>query len=241
MLKPIKFFNRGQIFFQTFLFLVFITLLTLISLFRQEQLYRALPLVYSSAVVSQVSPSPLPKLSNPKTAIIPSNSVTNNKTGKTLLDKEVLGSSNLNTLCKGEKNSWTMVPDPSHEGLYAICNVAKEKMATVDELNSAQNDYRRSHGLNALTINSGLCRIAGERAQEISKSFSHDGFEAAIKRSGLDKHSFGENIASGPLDAVHFVQWSWDRSPGHKANMLGDWTDGCAGVSGKYAVFLFAK
>lgn len=146
-----------------------------------------------------------------------------------------------NPLCRGIKEDWKMIADPAHNGQYVICNTEKEKMTTVDELNSAQNNYRREHGLNQLSINGELCKIAASRAQEIAKDFSHSGFESAVKGSGLGKSSYGENIASGPLSGVHFVEWSWDKSPGHRENMLGDWTDGCGGVWDKYAVFLFAK
>jgi len=113
-------------------------------------------------------------------------------------------------------------------------------MATASELNSTLNNYRVAHGLNSLTIDATLCAIAQERAVEITQNFSHDGFEAAVKRHNLQKSS-GENIASGPLTAVQFVEWSWDKSPGHKANMLADWTEGCGGVNGRFAVFIFAK
>lgn len=149
--------------------------------------------------------------------------------------------SSRSTLCKGVEDDWKMIPDPSHEGLYVICNTTSEKMTSVGELNNAQNNYRVEHGLNSLNINSKLCEIAASRAVDVSKGFSHDGFKSAVEGSGLEKTSYGENIASGPLSGVHFVEWSWDKSSGHKANMLGDWTDGCGGVSGKYAVFLFAK
>lgn len=158
-----------------------------------------------------------------------------------VLGENAPSDSSRNTLCKGVAESWKMIPDPSHEGLYVICNTSSEKMTTVDELNAAQNSYRVEHGLGNLNINSKLCEVAVGRAADVSKSFSHDGFKSAVEGSGLGKSSYGENIASGPLTGVHFVEWSWDKSAGHKANMLGDWTDGCGGVSGKYAVFLFAK
>lgn len=144
-------------------------------------------------------------------------------------------------ICKGETENWKMVPDPDHAGQYIICNTQSGKMTTVDELNAAQNSYRQKHGLSVLNINSELCKIAANRAVEVSKNFSHSGFESAVKGSGLGKNSYGENIASGPLSGVQFVEWSWDKSPGHRENMLSDWTEGCGGVFDKYAVFLFAK
>ena len=149
--------------------------------------------------------------------------------------------SSSNPLCKGITDPWTMVPDPSHEGEYVICNVDVEEMATLDELNNAQNEYRRDHSLNTLTIDSALCTVASQRAKEISTNFSHDGFEAAIDRNGINRSGVGENIASGPLSGVHFVQWAWDRSPGHRENMLRDWAVGCGGVYDRFAVFIFGK
>jgi len=154
---------------------------------------------------------------------------------------QIVQSKNSNPLCNGVTELWKLVPDPEKEGQYIICNTEKSnQMATADELNSALNNYRVSHGLNALRIDGTLCAIAGERAREISQNFSHDGFEAAVERHNLEK-SAGENIASGPLTAVQFVEWSWDKSAGHRANMLSDWTEGCGGVFDRFAVFIFAK
>lgn len=144
-------------------------------------------------------------------------------------------------LCRDIADDWKMIPDPAHEGQYIICNTTSEQMTSASELNAAQNSYRTKHGLGALNINSELCKIAADRAVEVAKNFSHDGFRGAVEGSGVGKNSYGENIASGPLSGVHFVEWSWDKSPGHRENMLGDWTDGCGGVHDKYAVFLFAK
>jgi len=144
-------------------------------------------------------------------------------------------------LCRDIEEDWKMIPDPSHAGQYVICNTSQEEMTTASELNAAQNSYRTKQGLSALNINAELCKIAANRAAQVSKNFNHDGFKGAVEGSGVAKNSYGENIASGPLSGVHFVEWSWDKSPGHRENMLADWTDGCGGVYDKYAVFLFAK
>ena len=144
-------------------------------------------------------------------------------------------------LCKGVTEPWKLVADPDHAGQYVICNTTTEAMTTVEELNMAQNQYRRDHGLNALNINAGLCKVAAERAREIAANFSHDGFEAAVERNNIDRSAVGENIASGPLTGAHFIEWSWDKSPGHRENMLRDWTEGCGGVYDRFAVFIFAK
>lgn len=153
---------------------------------------------------------------------------------------QIIQNKNSHPLCGGVTEPWKLVADPQKEGQYIICNTERSnQMASVDELNVAVNNYRVSHGLNALSIDATLCAIAGERAREISQNFSHDGFEAAVERHDLQK-SAGENIASGPLTAVQFVEWSWDKSPGHKANMLADWAEGCGGVFDRFAVYIFA-
>lgn len=100
--------------------------------------------------------------------------------------------------------------------------------------------FNLNRKLNALIIDNTLCSIAQNRVREISQNFSHDGFEAAVERHNLQK-SAGENIALGLLTAVQFVEWSWDKSSGHRANMLSDWNEDCAGVFDRFAVFIFAK
>ena len=152
-----------------------------------------------------------------------------------------MGSKNLSGLCSGVTESWKLVPNPDVQGQYVICNSETGQMANASELNTVQNNYRVNNGLNSLSISGELCTIATERAREVADNFSHDGFEAAINRHNLQKSSVGENIASGPLTAVQFVEWSWDKSPGHRANMLGDWSEGCGGVYDRFAVFIFAK
>lgn len=228
-----KYFNLEFLPHQIFLLSLVILLFVLSFFVKNLNLIKSLPLFWEKPVLISTEPqavglvSPAPNVIKPKISVP--------------VQKQVIAKSG-NPLCVGITEPWKLVPDPSHEGLYVICNTTNEQMATVSELNSAQNAYRVSHGLNTLTINDGLCKIAATRAKEISTNFSHDGFESAVERSGItDKSAFGENIASGPLSAVHFIEWSWDKSPGHQANMLGDWSDGCAGVYDRYTVFIFAK
>ena len=188
---------------------------------KQEVSGRQTENIASQEENSPQSPSPKPKLPGKPQA-------------------QIVQNKNSNPLCMGVTEPWKLVPDPEKEGQFIICNSETgNKMATADELNSTLNNYRVAHGLNALRIDGTLCAIAAERAREISQNFSHDGFEAAVERHNLQK-SAGENIASGPLTAVQFVEWSWDKSPGHKANMLSDWNEGCGGVFDRFAVYIFA-
>jgi len=145
-------------------------------------------------------------------------------------------------LCSGVVEAWKLVPVPSEEGQFIICNTENlQETATGGELDIALNNYRSGHGLNTLSIDSTLCVVASQRADEIKDDFSHDGFDGAVERNNISYSSIGENIASGPLSATKFVEWSWDQSPGHRENMLRDWTRGCGAVSDGYAVYIFAK
>lgn len=232
-------FKLKKFYLHFFVFLSLILVLIAGQTGRKAVLLKSLVATARAPVYSIISLSPSP--SPMALAGKPTENVAVKPQNKPLGKEKVLAKSTVGSVCKDIKDSWTMVPNSSGEELFTICNVKTEKMAIADELNIAQNNYRTGHGLNTLNINLGLCRIAASRAKEIANSFSHDGFEDAVDSSGLGFGSYGENIASGPLSATKFVEWSWDRSPGHKANMLGDWSDGCGGVADKYAVFLFAR
>jgi len=109
------------------------------------------------------------------------------------------------------------------------------------DLNSAVNAWRRERGQRPLATNDKICKAAGERAGEISTDFSHDKFADAVTRNHIDYKSISENIAMNSRISASAIVDQWDKSPSHHEAMLGDWSDGCGGVNGKYAVFLFAK
>lgn len=233
-------FKLKKFYLHLFVFVVLILISISGSVERKSALLKNLTLTASLPVYAIDLPTPTP------TPVVQQGIVTKTTEEVKLQDnsnkqEKVLAGSTRSSVCTDEKDPWTIVPNGDDKEIYTICNVKTEKMATAEELNVAQNNYRAGQGKSRLSINSGLCGIAEVRAREIAKSFSHSGFEGAVKGSGLGFSSYGENIASGPLSATRFVEWSWDKSSGHRANMLGDWSDGCGGVSDKYAVFLFAK
>ena len=55
----------------------------------------------------------------------------------------------------------------------------------------------------------------------------------------------GEVIFGGgqPVSGVHIVEWGWDQSlTGHKEAISDPkWSDGCAGIAGYFAVYVFGK
>jgi uncharacterized protein YkwD len=146
---------------------------------------------------------------------------------------------------KSPDNNYQLEPDPSgHEGFYIIKNAPSEKMALVDEINQAVNQYRQNHHLNSLYIDKDLCEIASTRAEEVDKNFSHDELGKHIENGDYNKTGFsvmGENIWQGSFSGVHIVEYGWDKSPGHQANLKGDWTRGCAGVYKTSVSFIFVR
>lgn len=141
--------------------------------------------------------------------------------------------------------NYEMVDHPSgEEGFYVLKNAPAEPMSTVEELNQAVNQYRQTHGLNQLEISTQLCEIASQRAQEVSQEFSHAQFQEHAQNGDYNHVNFqtiSENIWEGSFSAVHIVEYGWDRSSGHRANLQGPWTKGCAAIYQTAAVFVFAN
>ncbi len=122
-----------------------------------------------------------------------------------------------------------------------------ERMATADELFTAINNYRASHGVGVIEKHQTLCNIAQTRANQLLKLGeldNHEGMESLAK-SQSDFDNMGEILQGGvqPNLAVHVVEWGWGRSlTGHKESMLNKkWTHGCGGVAGYFSVFSFGS
>lgn len=130
------------------------------------------------------------------------------------------------------------------EGFYVLKNAPWEPMSTVEELNKAVNIYRQTHQLNTLEIEQNLCLISQQRALEANETFSHERFGEHVENGDYDYVKFnviGENLWDGSFSGVHIVEYGWDKSVGHRANLQGDWQRGCAGIFEETAVFIFAK
>ena len=90
------------------------------------------------------------------------------------------------------------------------------------------NRFRTSHGLNKLTINGRLNKIAQKHSADMANDrvdFGHNGFaerNAEAKRATRNTHNFAENVAYGPKSGKEVVNM-WSTSPGHRKNMLGNY------------------
>lgn len=129
----------------------------------------------------------------------------------------------------------------------ACAHPADSRMSTSEELFVAVNEYRKAHGIGTLEKNDLLCSIAQNRANEqlsYGSLDSHAGFEK-YARNQTDFDAMGEILYGGVQNqlGVHIVEWGWARSQtGHKESLEDrKWQNGCGGVAGLFAVFIFGK
>lgn len=92
------------------------------------------------------------------------------------------------------------------------------------------NDFRAENGLAPLKINATMCLVARQHSENMAKQDKLDhvldekGPGDRARAGGL-RGGFGENIAAGSRGTVAGFHKLWVDSPGHKANMLGDYAE----------------
>ena len=98
---------------------------------------------------------------------------------------------------------------------------------TETQLVTLINDYRVSQGLNALQVINHISYKSQEHNEYMidNNVVNHDYFEQRSNNiiQVLGAERVGENIAYNYLTAESAMQ-AWLNSPGHKANVLGDYT-----------------
>ncbi|WP_444664900.1 CAP domain-containing protein [Cellulomonas sp. CW35] len=99
-----------------------------------------------------------------------------------------------------------------------------------DEIVALTNEARRDAGLDPLEVSTCATDQAADRAAVLAAEdrFEHDPLEPVLQ--ACDARSVGENLALGYPTARATVD-GWLDSPGHRANLLGDFTSigvGCA-------------
>lgn len=100
------------------------------------------------------------------------------------------------------------------------------------------NDFRKANGLSEVKSNDETCTFAKTRAEEIVKSFNHDGFNNRIANKQLPYSSYTkitENIAEN--SDYKAVVNDWANSPGHAENMKSDTPFVCIAANGNCYVY----
>ncbi|MEH1871074.1 CAP domain-containing protein [Nostoc sp.] len=97
------------------------------------------------------------------------------------------------------------------------------------------NDYRASQGLPKLTSNSAMDNQARIHSQDMANGkvpFGHTGFPERVKAIGIPYRSAGENVAynQGYSDPATIAVQGWLKSPGHLANIKGNFNKTGIGV-----------
>lgn len=100
----------------------------------------------------------------------------------------------------------------------------------------AHNKERASEKLGPLTLDPRLTKAAGVHAHDMArhKTMSHEGSDKSHPADRVAKQAYhyvlvGENVAQGQ-ETVPEVMKAWMNSPGHRANILGDFTQMGASV-----------
>ena len=126
-----------------------------------------------------------------------------------------------------QANPQISAPDLIYPGqVLSIPQVDSQVIAFENEVVRLVNDIRRQNGLNPLTANWELSRVARYKSQDMREKgyFSHTSptygtpFQM-IKAFGLTYRSAGENIARG-YSTPQAVVNGWMNSSGHRANIL---------------------
>ena len=98
------------------------------------------------------------------------------------------------------------------------------------------NDYRVSQGLKKLTRNAAIDNRSRIHSQDMAKGkvpFGHTGFSERVKAVGIPYSSAGENVAYnlGYGDPATTAVQGWLKSPGHLANIRGNFEKTGIGVA----------
>lgn len=109
-------------------------------------------------------------------------------------------------------------------GLFSTtANAASGNIVTAQALRSV-NAYRRANGRGALNSDSALGRAALEHSLSMAKSgrLNHNRFRARLRSHGI-RGAAAEKFARGQPNVASVVA-SWQKSRGHRRNMLGNFS-----------------
>lgn len=137
------------------------------------------------------------------------------------------------------------VVEDENEEETADENEGTDTLSISEEILILVNQHRQSIGKTALIRNSAADELATEHSNYmISKgAISHDNFGDRFQklRQEVNANAAGENVAAGYPTAAAVMQ-GWINSPGHKANIEGDFTHiGIASVSDSQGRYYFTQ
>ncbi|MEH1969722.1 MULTISPECIES: CAP domain-containing protein [unclassified Nostoc] len=132
----------------------------------------------------------------------------------------------------------TLTPESSHISSKTV-QIAQSSIDTASieqSVFSQINEYRASIGKPALTRNSAIDNQAKIHSQDMASgkvAFGHGGFSQRIKATGISYRTAGENVAynQGRSDPATRAVQGWLKSPGHLANIKGDFNKTGIGVA----------
>ncbi len=113
-------------------------------------------------------------------------------------------------------------------GFLAACATGPRRDAVVQDVTEEAlpfiNAFRRENGLPPVASDRGVIRAAETQARLMAEAekLSHDvdgDLNKRLNRSGFAKNAAAENVGAGHASAERAVA-SWQRSPGHRANLL---------------------
>jgi uncharacterized protein YkwD len=124
----------------------------------------------------------------------------------------------------------TATPKP-HSGLKNPAKITQSTANTANlEVSVLQqiNQYRASQGLKLLTRNSAIDNQARIHSQNMAAGkvpFGHDGFKQRVQAIAIPFQGVAENVAynQGFSDAATQAVRGWLKSPGHLANIQGNY------------------
>jgi uncharacterized protein YkwD len=125
---------------------------------------------------------------------------------------------------------------PLIQAAPAAAQVTNETMALERDAHNQINNYRRSQGLPALTWNEAIATQARTHSQNMANKsvpFGHSGFQARVVATKIPYSSAAENVAYNmgyTSPATQAVQ-GWLKSPGHLANIKGNFNLAGLGVA----------
>jgi uncharacterized protein YkwD len=101
----------------------------------------------------------------------------------------------------------------------------------VSRVHRQVNEFRRDHGLEPLMLDPMISAEASEHSADMARAgnaISHRGFNQRLQdiRKKIPYRAAAENVAAaaGYEDPARTVVEGWKNSPGHRKNMLGDFS-----------------